>query len=257
MCIFGKNCVKLIYIRALFSNVWKLYIGVMFVTTLLLFYPILLLFLYVEPWKAKTFKVNICWSRLMRMLCFYGVDVRGDAPTTQGEIIICANHTSYLDIFMLYSALPQQKFIFMGKSEILSYPLVKTFFKRLNIPVFRGDRLKAAKSFIKAKQELLKGWSIVIFPEGGIPDDPPYIIPFKDGAFKLAKSAEVGVLPVTFINNYRLFSDPELVLGSAMPGLVKLKIHPFISAAEHNELSVMELNQKVFEFIASSIDKKV
>lgn len=257
MCIFGENSVKLIYLRALITNAWKLYIGVMFVTTLLLFYPILLLFLYVESWKRHTFKVNVCWSRLMRMLCFYAVDVKGSAPEVKEEMIICANHTSYLDIFMLYSALPQRRFIFMGKSEILSYPLVKTFFKRLNIPVFRSDRLKAAKSFIRAKQEVLKGWSIVIFPEGGIPDHPPKVIPFKDGAFKLAKSAEVGILPITFINNYRLFSDPEFVLGSAMPGLVKLEIHPYIPVAVHQQLSVPELNQKVFEYIAGAIDKKV
>ena len=97
----------------------------------------------------------------------------------------------------------------MGKSEILSYPLMKTFFKRLNIPVFRNDKRLAAKSFIQAKQALAAGWSIVLFPEGGIPDENrPSMIPFKEGAFKLAKSANVPLVPITFLDNHHIFSDP-------------------------------------------------
>ena len=137
----------------------------------------------------------------------------------------------------------------MGKSEILSYPLVKTFFKRLNIPVFRGDRLKAAKAFIQAKREINKGWSIVIFPEGRIPDVNPTTIPFKEGAFKLAKSAGVGIIPITFHNNYKLFSDPEHFFKSASPGLVRVTIHPVITAQQVESTSENDLREMSFDLI--------
>lgn len=141
----------------------------------------------------------------------------------------------------------------MGKSELLSYPLLKTFFKNLNIPVFRGDRLKAARSFIQARNEINQGWCIVIFPEGGIPYQTPFLMEFKDGAFKLAKLAKVGLLPLTFKNNYHLFSDPEELLGLAHPGLAKLTIHPFISREQVELLSEKELNDLTFNAINSCL----
>lgn len=137
----------------------------------------------------------------------------------------------------------------MGKSEILSYPLVKTFFKRLNIPVFRGDRLKAAKAFIQAKREIKKGWSIVIFPEGKIPNNNPTTIPFKEGAFKLAKSVGTGIIPITFQNNYVLFSDPEHFFKSARPGLVKVTIHPVITAKQVESTTENDLRETAYNLI--------
>jgi 1-acyl-sn-glycerol-3-phosphate acyltransferase len=144
----------------------------------------------------------------------------------------------------------------MGKSEILKYPLVKTFFKGLNIPVYRDDRLKAAKSFIQAKKSLQEDWSIVIFPEGGIPEETPYLIPFKDGAFKLAKTAKVGILPITFENNYRLFSDPENILHPAFPNLVQITIHPFINRHIVQEKTVPEMNKIVYDYVNTPLPKK-
>jgi 1-acyl-sn-glycerol-3-phosphate acyltransferase len=242
------------YILGGLSFAWKVHIGLMFSITLLFFYPILLFFIYKSNLKHYTFNVNIIWSRIMRMLCLYAVEVRGK-ETTSLEIptVFCANHTSYLDIFLMYSAFPEYKFLFMGKSEILSYPLVKTFFKNLNIPVFRKDKLKAAKSLIRARKELSHGWSIVIFPEGGIPDNNPKLAPFKEGAFKLAKSAACSITPITFINNYALFSDPEFIFGPACPGLARITIHEIITKDEVALLSELEISKIAFERINSAI----
>lgn len=233
------------------SYCWKFYVGVVFITTLFLFYPFLVFFIYATSLKHHTFKINIAWSRLVRILCFYALEIDDKSREPDAPHILCANHTSYLDIFLLYSTLPENKFLFMGKSEILSYPLLKSFFKNLNIPVFRGDRLKAAKSFIQARNEIGKGWSIVIFPEGGIPYKTPYLMEFKDGAFKLAKSAKVGILPITFKNNYHLFSDPEDFLGWAHPGLAKVVVHPFISKEQVENTDEKELNKMTYTAINS------
>lgn len=248
----------LIYLSAILYNIWKVYLGIIFVSSLLFFYPILLLFIKVKSLKKHTFRINILWSRVFRILSLYAVHINDfNSKKVDYPCIICANHTSYLDIFLMYSVLKEHRFLFMGKSEILKYPLVKTFFKGLNIPVYRDDRLKAAKSFIQAKKSLHEGWSIVIFPEGVIPEETPFLIPFKDGAFKLAKTAKVGVLPVTFENNYRLFSDPENVLHSAFPGLVKITIHELINTDTVQEKTIAEINNTVFHSINHPLPKKV
>ncbi len=164
------------------------------------------------------------------------------SPIPEGPYIIVANHTSYLDIFLMCSILPHHPFVFMGKSEILRYPILKTYFKKLHIPVFRNDRLKAAKSFIHAKKAVAHGWSLVIFPEGGIPDDhKPRMIPFKEGAFKLAKNLKIPIVPVTFTRNHLLFSDPDDLYGPAHPGISHVYIHPHISIEQIELLTQDEL----------------
>ena len=107
----------------------------------------------------------------MRVFCFYVVRKISNASLPEGPYVIVSNHTSYLDIFFMYSVMPKHPFLFLGKSEILSYPIISTYFKGLNIPVDRKDRRKSAMSLVMAKKAVAEGWSIVIFPEGGIPDD--------------------------------------------------------------------------------------
>jgi len=235
------------------SFIYKLYVGAVFVVTLILFYPFLFLVLSRKCWRKHSFPINIAWSHAVRLLTFVQVYKVHKVKIPKGPYMIIANHTSYFDIFLLYSLLPNHRFLFMGKSEILSYPLVKTYFKRLNIPVFRKDRLKAAKAFIQAKQCVAEGWSIVIFPEGGIPDRNPEMIPFKIGAFKLAKSARVPIVPITFIDNYHLFSDPEDLLGPAHPGISRVHIHTVISAEEVALLSEQELSDRTFALISAPL----
>ena len=165
----------------------------------------------------------------MRIFCFYVVRCVEKEPLPEGPYIIVANHTSYLDIFFMYSMLPKHPFVFLGKSEILTYPIIRTYFKNLNIPVFRFDRKKVGVSFQLALEAIEEGWSLVIFPEGTIPEvDIPKMVPFKNGAFKIAKEANVPIVPITFTTNHLLFSDPTMVFGPARPGVSRFYIGKYI-----------------------------
>lgn len=240
--------------RGIFGLVFKVYIGIVFLITLLIFYIPIALLLTRKSWKKHAFKVHVVWSYAFSLLCLYFIKFKKKSKLPKGPYIIVANHTSYLDIFMLYSILPQHPFLFMGKAEILKYPLMKTLFKHLNIPVHRESQVKSARSFIAAKRALLEGWSLVIFPEGKIPDDNcPTMIPFRDGAFKLAKSVKVPIVPISFTNNYYLFSDPENLLGPARPGISHVYLHDFISVDVVESMTEKELSDHVFQIINEPI----
>lgn len=228
----------------------------MFIITLLLFYPLLYLFISFESLKPYSFKINVLWSRCLSILCFYAVERTGADNISKKPFIIVANHTSYLDIFLLYRILPNNKFLFLGKSELLKYPLVKSFFKKLNIPVDRTSTIKSAKAFIQAKKALENNWCIAVFPEGGIFDPTPHMVPFKNGAFQLAKSTQTAILPITFMNNYRLFSDPSYFFSPAMPGLVNVHIHPLIDQEEVFISTLKDLKNETYHDIASFLPKK-
>lgn len=237
-------------IRGIFGLLWKLYVGIIFVIFALALYPFFLILLTSEKGKKISFRLFVFWSWMMRIFCFYHVKKVENAVLPDGPYIIVANHTSYLDIFFMYSILPKHPFLFLGKGEILNYPILKTYFKGLNIPVHRKDRAKAAQSFNQAKKAVRQGWSIVIFPEGGIPDDDnPKMIPFKGGAFRLAKALEIPIVPVTFTNHYKLFSDPEMLLGPARPGISRVYIHPAIEVETIDALGLTELMEECFNTI--------
>jgi 1-acyl-sn-glycerol-3-phosphate acyltransferase len=234
--------------------IFKLYVGVVFISTLILFYPFFLVILSRKSWRRYSFPLNVFWSHVVRLLTFVQPWKVTRTAIPEGPYMIIANHTSYFDIFLMYSLIPNHRFLFMGKGEILSYPLIKTFFKRLNIPVHRGDRLKAAKAFIQARRAISEGWSIVIFPEGGIPDgDRPEMVGFKDGAFKLAKNAGIPIIPITFIDNYHLCSDPTHLLGPAHPGISRVYMHPVIPKEEVAALTEKELSEKTYAIISKPL----
>jgi 1-acyl-sn-glycerol-3-phosphate acyltransferase len=232
------------YVKIGFSVLWKCYVGIVFSVLAVCLYPFFWLLLTRHSWKKKSFKLFLVWSWLMRIFCFYHVRKIQQVNLPEGPYIIISNHTSYLDIFFMYSIMPNHPFLFMGKGEILNYPLIKTYFKGLNIPVHRANSVKAARSFIQAKQAIEEGWSIVIFPEGGIPNHTvPKMVPFKNGAFKLAKSVNIPIIPITFENNHILFSDPMDFKGSARPGVSLVHIHPFLSTEyiqSHDEQALLD-----------------
>jgi 1-acyl-sn-glycerol-3-phosphate acyltransferase len=242
------------FILGVIGLFWKLYIALIFSVFAILFYPFFLVILLNSNWKKFSFKLFLIWSWLMRIFCFYGVKKLKNSSLPEGPYIIIANHSSYLDIFLLYSILPKHRFVFLGKSEILSYPIIRTYFKNLNIPVFRGDKSKAGQSYNLASKAVKEGWSIVIFPEGGIPDNQcPKMIPFKDGAFKLAKTLNIPIVPLSFTNNYKLFSDPTEILGPARPGISRVYIHEHLSQEVIQTMEIKEINKMCFDRINEPI----
>jgi 1-acyl-sn-glycerol-3-phosphate acyltransferase len=228
------------------SIFFKLYLGILFLVTLLLLYVPILLLLLREKTKKKAFPLFVFWCRLLCFLAGYRVKPKRANSVQEGPCIFIANHTSFLDIVFMYLLFPRHPFLFLGKAELLKVPLVKTFFKRLHIPVYRnkGGR-NAHKALEAADQALKQGWSIIIFPEGGIKEHlVPALQVFKDGAFRLAKHNQVPIVPITFLNNYELLEDPAVKHSVARPGTAQVVVHPIIDAitVTNTELEVLKLN---------------
>ncbi len=73
-------------------------------------------------------------------------EVRGEVPT--GEVLIAAKHQSFLDILLIFEALPTAKFIM--KKELLWTPVIGIYAKRLGcVPVDRGKRGQAIDKMVR------------------------------------------------------------------------------------------------------------
>lgn len=145
--------------------------------------------------------------------------------------VLCPNHTSILDISVLTHLCPQP-FSFLGKVELLRNPVTAIFFRSIDVPVDRSNRMSSFRAFQRGSEILKKERSLVVFPEGKIDDEyPPRLHPFKSGPFRLAKDNQVLVLPIVIHNAWQLLWDDGGKYGSR-PGTIHISVLKPI-AADH------------------------
>lgn len=175
-----------------------------------------------------------------------------EALSTKQTYIYCANHTSNLDI-IIFCLLAKGRFHFMGKEELSANPVLGIFFSTIDIPVDRESKISAFRAFKRAGQNLDRGMSLVIFPEGKIDDIyPPKLQTFKNGPFRLAITHNIAIVPVSIENVWNIMWDDGAKFGTR-PGIVNIYVHKPIStailAAENDEI----LKDKVFNIVNSRL----
>lgn len=101
---------------------------------------------------------------LARVMVGLKTEVRGTPPT--GQVLVAAKHQSFLDIIMIFDAIPHGKFIM--KQQLLYAPILGQYAYRLGcVPVNRGKRGKAIEKMLAdvKKGEALPG-QLVIYSQG-------------------------------------------------------------------------------------------
>jgi 1-acyl-sn-glycerol-3-phosphate acyltransferase len=214
----------MIYLKTLGRVIWKSYFLVNFFVTMFFLYPVFR-FLVAKEKRFKTaFKLTRWYGKYLIYSSGvrYEVILRKELPSP--PFVICPNHTSYLDIIMLYCAF-EKHFVFIGKQELSKVPLFNVFFKnKLNILVDRKSKISSYRSLIDLSNYLDNNTSVAIFPEGTVSVNAPVLTSFKNGPFKLAVDKNVPLIPVTFINNWNLFQRGSFTKGKAGPGKAKIII---------------------------------
>src|SRR6478735_5080105 len=144
------------------------------------------------------------WSWLIMKTIASPTKVTGlDAIDTSKPHVYAVNHSSALDIPVLYVYLPFE-FRIAFKKELLSYPIVGWHLKRSGqICVDQRTPSRSIGSIRAALKSLKRGMPLVIFPEGGRTPDGE-IKPFLPGAFFLAIKAQVDIVPVALVGTYEL-----------------------------------------------------
>lgn len=170
--------------------------------------------------------------------------------------VICPNHTSFVDILMLYEIFPHY-FIFLGKKELGSIPFFRLFFKKLNILVDRKNPKAAHEAILKASERLQEGTNVVIFPEGTISPKAPELIAFKSGAFRIATQLQMPIIPVTFKNNYKLLEDSWSFWANSRPGVSEVIIHDPIYPTTEAKEELLNLQSKCREAISSGLETEI
>lgn len=170
--------------------------------------------------------------------------------------IICANHTSNLDISTII-LLVKRNFVFLGKHELLENMVTRLYFQTIDIPINRESKISSYRAFKRAEEYLVQGTNVIIFPEGMIAEKyPPVLNPFKMGPFRLAIEQKISILPVTIADNWKIMWDDGAKLGSR-PGSSQIYIHSPIETAGLNITDAEQLRDQVFELINTKLNGSI
>jgi len=224
-----------------------------FCAIFILLYPLFFILLSNEDWYGHAFKFKRLTSRITIALTGIKVKVEKqfDLPD-KVPMVICPNHQSPLDIILIYCLFPHY-FVFMGKHQLRKVPLFGIFFKDMDIAVDRGNRMAAHRALLRASEDLGKDRSVVMFPEGTVSQKAPTLRPFKNGPFKLAIETQVPILPITFINNHKLFPYKGQRGYNGGPGLAQVIIHEPVDTKGMTEENMVPLRKQVFTTINDTL----
>jgi 1-acyl-sn-glycerol-3-phosphate acyltransferase len=178
------------------------------------------------------------------------VEVENRARLEKGKpYIFLANHFSYIDVAMM--GFVPGDVLFVGKASIRKAPLFGYYFNKLHIAVDRSRIKSRAETMRRAGEAIEKGSGIVLFPEGGIyTQNPPKMVPFKNGAFRLALDKQIQVIPVTLSYNHLILPDDVQLLLHRKPA--KMVLHEPLKP--ENFETDEEMKAKCFEVIQQQLD---
>ncbi|WP_324676387.1 lysophospholipid acyltransferase family protein [Hymenobacter sp. GOD-10R] len=221
-----------------------------FVLPFFVTYPLQLILARQPRWHRHLHTINRVWSTSAVWMWGMPVTVVRKKPLPANQpCVYVSNHSSYIDIPVLFKVLPGFLNI-VGKSSLAKTPLWGPIFGSTYITVNRESAVSRGRSMVQARKSLEEGRSVILFPEGTISKKPAEEMgPFKDGAFQLAIAAGVPIVPITMPLNHRFMPDVGGIRVRYTP--LRVVVHEPISTEGLTQADAEELKNRVFAIIAS------
>lgn len=182
---------------------------------------------------CKTYCRWVFWSA--RWMIGLRCEVRGTPPA--GEVLIAAKHQSFLDILMIFNALPAAKFIM--KRELLWTPVIGQYAYRIGcVPVDRGKRGAAIKQMVADVSAGLQQPGQLIIYSQGTRVAPGVKAPYKAGTAALYEQLGQDCVPAAtnvgvFWPRTGIYRKPGLAVVEFLPVIpVGLDRHAFMAQLE-------------------------
>ena len=238
------------WIRYLFSLIWRFWFLIVFIGLFICFIPPLFFFTGIRKNEKIVAYLSRYLSKLVLLFSFIFPKVEWEEKLDKNACyIFCPNHVSALDIPLVLATIPIP-LQYMGKAELTRIPLFGWFYKKNAVIVNRSKIKDAYVAFLNAGEQLDLGFSMCIFPEGGIPPQKVFLKKFKNGPFRLAIEQKRKIIPITMPDNKHIFPQ-EYYKGR--PGIVRIKVHAAIQ--EVKNISVENLKNNVYNTIFEQLKK--
>jgi 1-acyl-sn-glycerol-3-phosphate acyltransferase len=164
-------------------------------------------------------------------------------------VVLVANHRSLIDILALYKL--RRPFKWTSKDENFRLPFIGMVLSLTNSVRIKRESLRSGAQFLKqAENEIKKGSSILLFPEG-TRSKTKEMRPFKEGAFLLAKKMDCGVIPIVHIGSEKTFDRGSWVLKGKTT--IHIRVLDEIPPEEVKKLDVKQLMSLVRKLMEDGI----
>ena len=195
------------------------------------------------------------WGRFLCWLTPVWVTVEGaENANPDRTYVVVSNHQSQYDIFLVYGWL-RLDLKWVLKEELRKVPGVGIGCEKAgHIFVDRNNPEQARKAVADALDRVGDGVGLLFFAEGTRSQDGK-LMPFKKGAFRVATSQKLPILPVTIVGT-RDIQKPKSPL--IFPGKIRQVIHPAIEVDGRDEAGdILDLMAQTRKVIASALPEEL
>jgi 1-acyl-sn-glycerol-3-phosphate acyltransferase len=187
--------------------------------SVLVFFPLILLWRVVgwpvDRWNYAGGLLFRSAARVTHMLTpRWRFERRGTFPDNPRQpYVMVANHESFVDILLL-SQLPWEM-KWLSKASMWKIPVLGwSMWAVRDVPVHRGKASSARDAMEACRLRLGGKVSVMIFPEG-TRSKTAEMLPFKDGAFRLAIGAQVPIQPMALFGTRQALAKHDWRIGPA------------------------------------------
>lgn len=226
-----------------------------FWASLLLAAPLSLPFILAEALGFKRLPRSVLgwltsfWCRVILKATGTKLTVEGveHIPRTE-PVVFYPNHQGDLDILLAVAVIPRQ-LGFIAKKQAAWLPFLNLWMLAMGcVFIDRGNISQGIKAIAKGTARVRDGRAMCVFPEG-TRSRGPHMLPFRNGAFRLAVRAEAAIVPVTIDGAYKVWEEHHQI----RPALVRVVIHKPIQTAGLSPEERKALPEKVRAAIASAL----
>lgn len=134
--------------------------------------------------------------------------VIGEENIPDEAVLFIGNHRSYFDILLTYIRC-RRVTGYIAKKEMERYLTLTTWMKRLHcLFLDRKDPKEGLKTILHAIDDVKNGISICVFPEGTRNrGEELSMLPFRDGALKIATKSGCPIIPISMNNTAAIFEN--------------------------------------------------
>ncbi len=232
---------------------YRIYVVSFFICSLLIaFLLIMICQLLPEPRCSKViFKINRGWTKLFFIVCFIRIRVKGKENIIEDESeIFIANHRSYMDAALIFIAIPKY-FKPLGKAEMGKIPLFGPIYRSLAISVDRSSPYNRARSVKLLKRQIVRGTSVVIFPEGTFNMSDAPLADFYDGAFRIAIETQTNIQPFIITGTQQILDRFSAL--KIKPGFIDVNYLPVIKAQGLRWKDTEALKQQCYSIMEKAL----
>jgi 1-acyl-sn-glycerol-3-phosphate acyltransferase len=211
--------------RTAFLKIYSLLAWLTMAITSLIITPFFLLVWVCTFWwdkrRVAAHFMGTFWAwHYQSLIIFWKISLEGRHKIPwKRPVILVSNHRSLIDILALYKI--RRPFKWTSKSENFKLPFIGMVLSLTNAIKVSRESLRSGAQFLsRAEEEIKKGSSIMLFPEG-TRSKTKQMRPFKEGAFVLARLTGCGIIPIVHTGSELTFDKGSWVLK----GKAKIKIH--------------------------------